>query len=146
MVENHYSIELVEVKNACEIISIRRIFFTANIFYGEISIQRNILTVKFSTVKFPYGEISLRRNFQSWVADRFDRTAFGLCKNVRTSMQEKQLESKCGGTGRVCTTGGNWDEWWCHGRKDIFFAWGWMSARQRTAPCSGGAAWSLVEA
>ena len=41
----------------------RQNFFTANLFYGEISVRRNIPTAKFPRAKFAYGENSLRRNF-----------------------------------------------------------------------------------
>ena len=49
--------ELVGVKK-----HMRRNSRTANFLYGEVSLRRNIRTVKLHTANFPYGEISLRRN------------------------------------------------------------------------------------
>ena len=53
----------MKFKNVYDKISTRRNFRTASLFYGEISygeisLRRNILTMK-----FPYCETSLRRNF-----------------------------------------------------------------------------------
>ena len=52
------SCEIVEVEQC-----IQKKFHTANLFYGEISVRRNIHTAKFPIAKFPYGKISSRRNF-----------------------------------------------------------------------------------
>ena len=48
----------MKFKNAYDKTSMRRTIRTVNLFYGEISVRRNIHTAKVHTAKFPYAEIS----------------------------------------------------------------------------------------
>ena len=61
--KNSISREFVKVQKRIRKNSVQLDFGTANLFYGELSMGRNIRTAKFPTAKFPNGKNCLRRYF-----------------------------------------------------------------------------------